>query len=151
MHLDDARRARATARAVPADAGGPWAALHASWTAGSRAAEPAAPTAARLPGLRPQVLDSFLLGAGAADGAAGAPEGLLRAGTRLGLLRSGPNRVEVRLPGGGAIGRLPSEDAEVVAELLHAGPRATARVRAVVPGLRRGRVHLAIELDPEGG
>jgi hypothetical protein len=130
---------------VPADAGEVWSELRDLWT-GSPG--PAAVTAARAPALRRPVLDSFLFGT-AAKGTE-VPESL-GAGTRLDLRREAWNRVEVRSPDGVAIGWLPAEDAQVVAELLGTGALVTARVRAVVPAFRRSRVHLAVEVEAEGG
>ncbi|MBR0648311.1 hypothetical protein GXW78_01430 [Roseomonas terrae] len=55
--------------------------------------------------------------------------------------------VEVRGPNGRAVGYLPPDDAWAVAGLLEKGACVTARVTALVPAFRRGRVQLAIEVE----
>ncbi len=94
--------------------------------------------------------DTYLLGIG--EVAEPAAFLMLRAGDRLELRRARakavgrrPSRIEVRRPGGHALGDLPAEDAGPVEDLWGAGLAASARVTALVPAFRRPRVLLRIE------
>ncbi|MBP0445196.1 hypothetical protein J8J14_10430 [Roseomonas sp. SSH11] len=92
------------------------------------------------------MIESFLLGAGGTGRDPLASEGL-RVGALLDLHPNGRSGVEVRAQDGRPLGRLPSEDAQLVAELLGQGAIASARVRGLIPAFGRSRVQIAIEVE----
>ena len=99
------------------------------------------------------MLHSFLAGTGEL-GDLGALASL-RVGAPLALRRGraaarfgGRSRIEVRTPEGRALGYLPPEDEQVLTGLLETGASAMVRVRGLVPGFQRPRVHLEIKIIP---
>ncbi|MFC7739208.1 hypothetical protein ACFQX4_26360 [Roseomonas sp. GCM10028921] len=78
------------------------------------------------------------------------PLDAVRVGARLNLQPAGRRRVEVRTPDGHPLGSLPSEDAQMVADLLDKGAVTTARVRGLIPAYGRSRVQIVIEIHPRG-
>lgn len=89
--------------------------------------------------------------AGAAYHKAGERAPHLRPGDPLELRRAPENRydpraVEVRTVDGAMLGYVPRIDNQAVANLMDAGFRPSARVRAVVPDARRPEIRLDVSL-----
>jgi hypothetical protein len=75
----------------------------------------------------------------------------MRVGARLNLQPNGRRRVEVRTPDGHPLGWLPSEDAQMVTDLIDNGAVTMVRVQGLIPAYGRSRVQLAIEIQPRAG
>jgi hypothetical protein len=75
----------------------------------------------------------------------------IRVGARLNLQPNSHSRVEVRTSDGHPLGWLPSDDAQMVTDLINNGAVTTARVRALIPAYGRSRVQVSIEIQPRGG
>lgn len=93
------------------------------------------------------MIQSFLLYSGTTVSEPMSPDAM-RVGARLNLQPSGRNRVQVRTPDGQPLGWLPSEDAQMVSDLMNNGALTTARVRGLIPAYGRSRVQIAIEIQP---
>jgi hypothetical protein len=91
------------------------------------------------------MIDSFLLGAGS-TGRDPMSLDAIHVGAHLDLRAQGRSRVEVRAPDGRPLGWLPSEDAQMITDLIDKGAVTTARVRGLIPAFGRSRVQLAIEV-----
>ncbi|MFC7739283.1 HIRAN domain-containing protein [Roseomonas sp. GCM10028921] len=74
----------------------------------------------------------------------------MRVGAQLNLQPYGRSRVEVRTTDGHPLGWLPSEDAQMVSDLIDKGALTRARVRGLIPTYGRSRVQIAIEIQPRG-